>query len=70
MQPPLSCPICWDHRLDPIQGVQLTVSIEGGHRCLGRAAAYHCSNWHVFAILEREEAETDVAEPPSGPIPE
>lgn len=61
MQSPLTCPICWDHRLKQIEGVQLTVTTADAFRNLGRAAAYHCSNWHVFAILHREEAEINMA---------
>ena len=48
---PLVCPVCWDHAVEPMNGVQLTARINGVLSDVHGVSAFRCSHWHVFTVV-------------------
>ena len=44
------CPVCWDHAVEPIEGIVLPARAIGG-RDLSQVSLYRCSHWHLFALF-------------------
>jgi len=54
-EPPIVCPICWDHAVERIDGIVLTARAMGG-RDLSQVKIYRCSAWHLFALFQQPKA--------------
>ena len=55
---PIACPICLDHAVIQMDGVRLSVTINGVVSPIHAVSAYQCGNWHVFTILLPVVSET------------
>jgi len=53
METPIACPICWDHQIQPVDGVRLAATINCTERQIANVSAYRCGNWHVFVVLSQ-----------------
>jgi hypothetical protein len=49
---PIVCPICWDHELEPIEGVRMVARTVTEHD-VSRVRLYRCTAWHMFAVFEQ-----------------
>ena len=48
---PLRCPACGDHLIEPMEGVCLSATIQGVTSEIHGVSAYHCADWHIFALI-------------------
>jgi hypothetical protein len=55
---PIACPICLDHAVIQMDGVRLSVTINGVVSPIHAVSAYQCGNWHVFTIVLPVVSET------------
>ena len=60
---PIACPICLDHTVEQMDGVRLSVTINGVVSRIHAVSAYRCGNWHVFTILLPVVSETSDRRP-------
>ncbi len=51
-QGPIVCPVCWDHGVERIEGVELTANHTDG-KAISGAVIYHCQHWHIFAMFQQ-----------------
>jgi hypothetical protein len=56
---PSICPVCWDHTVEPMEGVRLSVTINGVCSNIHRIEAFHCSRWHIFIMVQRLDVDGD-----------
>jgi hypothetical protein len=49
---PIVCPVCWDHELEPIDGVRMSARTITEHD-VSRVSVYRCSAWHMFAVFDQ-----------------
>ena len=49
---PIVCPLCWDHAIERVDGVNLSANNVAGKN-VGGASIYRCSHWHMFALFEQ-----------------
>ena len=48
---PLRCPVCSDHMVEPLEGVRLSVTINGVQSGVHGVSAYRCNQWHIFTLI-------------------
>jgi hypothetical protein len=48
---PLRCPACSDHTVEPIEGVRLSVTINGVQSEVHGVSAYRCRQFHIFTLI-------------------
>jgi CRP-like cAMP-binding protein len=49
---PIICPVCLDHAIEKVEGIELSASNVGGKK-VGGASLYRCSHWHLFALFKQ-----------------
>lgn len=54
------CPQCWDHAVEPIQGVELFALQTSEPRRISDITVYRCQQWHVFAIFKLNSSQRAV----------
>src|SRR4051794_32821547 len=47
---PLRCPACADYMVEPVEGVRLSVTINGVQSEVHGVSVYRCRQWHIFAL--------------------
>lgn len=49
---PIACPVCWDHAVRIVKGVELIAIRIKPYRPVGPVVIFHCSSWHLFAVFQ------------------
>ena len=67
VDPPIVCPVCWDHAVEPIERVRLSVTINGVTSDVHRVVAFRCPDWHIFMVVQPSDVDGDARAPIASP---